>query len=345
MSITLETISTAATTQASTTAFHVTLCVADLGRSVRFYEILLGKRPSLYHGNYARFELDKPALVIVLYAASRPPGGTLSHVGLRVRSSEELVEIQQRLEASGIATQREEGVECCYARQTKFWVTDPDRVLWELYILHDDLDHSGFDDHPNNKQPAAPSAVWMHRLMEPLPERIPAGDGSQDEVRLEGTFNIPIEPARRTDFLTEIQRVLRPGGRLVIHGLLCDRPFPGEPKLPGLASLVKYIPTEQEIEHLLHAAGFESLFYETLSDVNCIDAPGVELRHGLLVGLRGAATKQNKDQAVVYRGPFAQVCDEHGTVYPRGERIAVTAVVAAQLKQGPAADQFAFLVK
>ena len=52
--------------------------------------------------------------------------------------------MQERLEKAGIRSQREEGVECCYARQTKFWVHDPDNTLWELYTLDDDdLDHRG----------------------------------------------------------------------------------------------------------------------------------------------------------------------------------------------------------
>jgi len=54
-----------------------------------------------------------------------------------------LVAMQERLEQAGIRSQREEGVECCYARQTKFWVTDPDKTLWELYTLDEDLDHRG----------------------------------------------------------------------------------------------------------------------------------------------------------------------------------------------------------
>ena len=88
--------------------------------------------------------------------ARRRPGGALNHLGLRLPDSAALVEVQRRLEEPGIATQRQEGVECCYARQTKFWVTDPDRVLWEVYTLHEDIDHSGFDDPP---VPAAAGAA------------------------------------------------------------------------------------------------------------------------------------------------------------------------------------------
>ena len=46
--------------------------------------------------------------------------------------------------------------------------------------------------------------------------------------------------------LSEVARVLRPGGRVAVHGLVGDRPFPSDPKLPGMASLVQHVPVETE---------------------------------------------------------------------------------------------------
>jgi len=336
----------AATPENSTTQFHVTLCVADLAKSVRFYECLLGRPPALCHGKYARYEVESPALVLVLYAGARPPGGALNHVGLRMTSSAELVELQVRLESAGISTQRQEGVECCYSRQTKFWVTDPDGTLWELYVLEEDIDHSGFDDLPQAKHVPADSeakSIWLHRLTDPLPSRIFCLDASVDEVRLEGTFNVPLASDDQAKLLTEVMRILRPGGKVVIHGLVGDKPFPGEPKLPGLASSVRHVPIEHELEKTLQAAGFENLFYETLSDVNCISQDGVDLRQCLLVGSRPISNAGCATEHVLYRGPLAQVRDERGKVYRRGERVAVTPETATQLRSGRAGDQFAFL--
>ena len=67
----------------------------------------------------------------------------LSCLGFRLNDSAALVAVQERLERAGIRSQREEGVECCYAKQTKFWVTDPDRTLWEIYTFEGDIDHRG----------------------------------------------------------------------------------------------------------------------------------------------------------------------------------------------------------
>jgi catechol 2,3-dioxygenase-like lactoylglutathione lyase family enzyme len=335
-----------ATRATPTTRFHVTLCVANLAKSVYFYECLLGRSPALSYGNYARFDVESPALVLVLYAGSRPPGGALNHVGLRLTSSAELVELQRRMESAGISTQRQEGVECCYAKQTKFWVTDPDGTLWELYVLEGDIEHSGFDDVPQAKQvksDAEAKSIWLHRLTDPLPSRIFCLDASVDEVRLEGTFNIPLDKQRQTKLLADVKRILRPGGKLVVHGLVGDKPYPGEPKLPGLASLVRHVPVEGELQTVLQRAGFENLFYETLSDVNCISQDDIDLRQCLLVGYRPSDSARCASQHVLYRGPLAQVRDEEGNVYQRGVRVKVMADTAERLRSGPAADQFAFL--
>src|SRR5262245_33726012 len=146
--------------------FHVGLHTSDLRRAVEYYRLLFCVGPGKHSADYARFGVERPPLVLALYPSPQEAGGALNHVGLRLPDSEMLVEVQRRLEEHGIATQRQEGVECCYARQTKFWVTDPDRVLWEVYTLHEDLEHSGFDDPPVTAAPV-PQHVWEHRLTDP----------------------------------------------------------------------------------------------------------------------------------------------------------------------------------
>ena len=102
--------------------------------------MLLGVEPAKVRADYAKFDLAEPPLVLSLVPGRPGSGGSLNHAGLRVRTAEELVEIQHRLEAAGMPTEREDGVECCYARQTKFWITDPDGALWEIYVFHDDIE-------------------------------------------------------------------------------------------------------------------------------------------------------------------------------------------------------------
>jgi catechol 2,3-dioxygenase-like lactoylglutathione lyase family enzyme len=326
---------------ATSVRFHVGLSVADLPRSVEFYRHLLGVEPSKHLDDYAKFELDQPALVLALHPSPQSPGGPLNHLGLRLPTAEMLVSVQRRLEEAGIATQRQEGVECCYARQTKFWVTDPDRTLWEIYTLHEDIDHSGFDDPPSPDVPA-PQAIWEHRLSTTVPPRIPHPDASLDEVRLEGTFNAVISETALTSLLTDVLRVLKPNGRVSAHGLVADRPFPGVPRLPGLASLVERVPVETEALEALRQAGFRDIFYERLADIHCFNVGGIELREMRLSGFKPAAATTGTC-SIMYKGPFEQVEDDDGTVFPRGQHIVVRQNQAERLKRGPAAEQFAYL--
>src|SRR5436190_21280855 len=168
--------------------FHLSLNVADLSKSVAFYRTLFNLEPAKLRADYAKFEPDDPPLVVSLEPTPRPTGGPLNHLGFRLADSKALVDMQRRLETAGIKSQREEGVECCYARQTKFWVHDPDHTLWEVYTLDEDINHRGAGQTAEAMTPpeASPDqpAVWEHFLGQPLPERIRFETGTVDEVRL-----------------------------------------------------------------------------------------------------------------------------------------------------------------
>src|SRR5262249_42873098 len=155
---------------------------------VRFYRTLFGVDPAKHLPDYAKFELDRPPLVLALYPSPQQPGGALNHIGLRMPDSAALVEVQHRLEAAGVATQRREGSESCSARQPSLGAPAPDRVLGEIPTLEAALAPPGFDAPPLPDEPA-PDSVWEHRLTDPWPDSVPYADGSLDEVRLEGTFN------------------------------------------------------------------------------------------------------------------------------------------------------------
>lgn len=332
------------TASVATKKFHFGLNVADMNRAVAFYRILFGIEPTLSLSDYARFDVDDPPLVLALHPSPRSAGGALNHVGFRVANSEALVAVQRRLEEAGISTQREDGVECCYARQTKFWVPDADRNLWEVYTLEEDLDHSGFGGDgagqpPVLKKPEA-SAIWEHMLITPLPERIPHADSSLDEVRLEGTFNLELSEATRAAFIDEILRVLRPGGSVAVHGLVASLPLPGRPNLPGPAALVQRIPLETETLDELRAAGFVGLSFERLGDIHCFRINGAELREMRLTALKPFANESTIEHSVLYRGPLPQVVDDKGRAFPRGVRVTVDGSTWNQFRRPPFAEHF-----
>ncbi len=243
--------------------FHISLNVKNLDRSVEFFRVFLGREAAKCRPDYAKFELDDPPLVLSLEPFAAPPGGNLNHLGFRLPDSAALVEVQRRLELAGISTRREEGVECCYARQTKFWVHDPDGNLWEIYTLDEDLEHRGAGQVPSAVPPPAAEnagptpAVWNHRLGQPLPRRLPILDGTVDVVSLQGTFNERRSPEDTAALLGEVLRVLKPGGTLQMHLLTADRPLGDGPlSLPGPAAAVQTIPVDSELLTLLRESGF-----------------------------------------------------------------------------------------
>ena len=236
-----------------------------------------------------------------------PPvrGGSLNHLGLRVGDSAALVDVQRRFEAAGIATGREEGVECCYALQTKFWVTDPDQNLWEIYVLHEDLEHRGAGqtveqmlpgglaaaDQPAGEEPV----VWTHVLGMEMPERLPQPDASLDAVDLHGSFNVVMADEARDRFLHEIARVLKPAGKLMVHTLVGNRPLASRPNLPGPAALVEAVPVDEELFAAVERAGLVQIELEKFGSSPCFVADGVQMRELKLWASKPAANAGAKE--------------------------------------------------
>jgi catechol 2,3-dioxygenase-like lactoylglutathione lyase family enzyme len=327
--------------------FHLSLNVGDLKRSVEFYRTLFGREPAKLRADYAKFETDDPPLVLSLEPTPRPAGGPLNHLGFRLPDAVALVAMQERLERAGIRSQREEGVECCYARQTKFWVTDPDRTLWEVYTLDEDLDHRGAGQSLEEMLPEPASrpgepVVWEHRLGAPVPDRAPFEAGSVDEVRLRGSLNVPLAVEAQRALVAEAGRVLKPGGRLFVHVLVAERPLPAAPQLPGSAASVRHTPLEAEPVRLLESAGFRGVRMLKFDAKPCFVSHGVGLRELQLEGWKGSRDDA-ETRTVLYKGPFRQVADDAGNVYPRGERVRIPGADAERLRSGELAEQFLIL--
>lgn len=136
--------------------FHVNVSVSDVGRSIEFYRTLFGTEPTLVREDYAKWMLEDPRLNFAISRCGDARG--ISHVGLQADSLEELGEIQERLRAAEATTVDQENAECCYARSTKTWVNDPDRVAWETFVTHGQTTRYGNDLAPTESAPAKAGA-------------------------------------------------------------------------------------------------------------------------------------------------------------------------------------------
>lgn len=326
------------TASTDVTRFHLSLNVSDLERGIQFFERVLGEPPIKRRADYAKFEPVSPPLVLSLTPHAPVAGGALNHAGFRFPDVASLTAAQARLEQAGFAVQREEGVECCYAKQTKFWVRDPDNTLWEFYVLEGNLDHRGAGQSVSAMPAAVSSApaasappaavpvaldlatsrVWEHRMTQPFAME-GVEPGSLDEVRLRGTFNDPHTAEERLARLREAYAALRPGGTVLVHVLTTDVPLESPPQLPGGAAYVRHVPVREEILRAAEAAGFEDLQLTTFRPTACFEQEGKSLRETKVLGRR-PETPSEAQCAVVFKGPFLQITDDAGTTWRRGVR-------------------------
>lgn len=112
---------------------QLALNVSDLDEAVTFYQRLFDAEPAKRRDGYANFAIDSPPLKLVLIES--PDGGTINHLGVEVADTAAVTAAARRLDATGLATEEEASVECCYARQDKVWATGPDGEQWEYYTV------------------------------------------------------------------------------------------------------------------------------------------------------------------------------------------------------------------
>jgi catechol 2,3-dioxygenase-like lactoylglutathione lyase family enzyme len=309
--------------------FHLSLNVSDLERAVAFYRTLFGLPPAKHYPDYAKFEVAEPPVIFSLVPHRPSSGSAMGHVGLRLPDVAGVQAVAERLEAAGLKTQTQECTRCGYAQQYRVWVSDPDGNFWAFYAVERHLDPREIRQSLSGAaavlKPPRGALVWEHFATHPVPQRVPHADGSVDEVRLTGSFNLVEDEAARLSLVREAFRVLRPGGVVHVHGLAADRPFlNGPPKLEGMAAMVRRVPTRDEPLAVLRGAGFVGLEFAKLGDCGCLEYDGISLRETRLKAYKPQAPAV-KERQVLYRGPFAQATDDLGNVFPRGRRVAVDA--------------------
>lgn len=115
--------------------FHVHVGVQNLDQSIAFYTGLFGTGPTVTKSDYAKWMLDDPRVNFAISAGSTMQPG-VEHLGIQAESPQELGDVYERLQAAGRPVFDEGETQCCYARSTKNWVTDPDGVVWEAFHSH-----------------------------------------------------------------------------------------------------------------------------------------------------------------------------------------------------------------
>lgn len=139
---------------------HLAINVRNVEQSIDFYRKLFGLEPSKVRTGYAKFDVQNPPLNFTLNEGPVNSRGALSHLGIQVRSTEDVLTTRQRWHDAGLLTRDEMQTNCCYAVQDKTWVRDPDGNEWEVFVvLEDNLPESAACECGDQVVEATPQAI------------------------------------------------------------------------------------------------------------------------------------------------------------------------------------------
>ena len=117
---------------------HLAINVKNVQESIGFYRRLFGIEPSKVRAGYAKFDVQNPPLNFTLNEGPVKTHGALSHLGIQVRSTADVLATRQKWNDAGLVTRDEMQTSCCYAVQDKTWVRDPDGYEWEVFVVIED---------------------------------------------------------------------------------------------------------------------------------------------------------------------------------------------------------------
>lgn len=132
---------------------HVSLYVSDIQKTVRFYNQFFAVDAVKVKSGYAKYILENPSLIISFVENSARIQSNFGHLGFQVETIEELNSRMRSADLNGLIAKKEMGTNCCYAKQDKFWVNDPDGVQWEVYYFHEDAEFN--DPHYESAEASA----------------------------------------------------------------------------------------------------------------------------------------------------------------------------------------------
>lgn len=117
---------------------HLALNVHNVERSIEFYKKMLGIEPSKVRTGYAKFDVQNPPLNLTLNEHLFSERGALSHLGIQVSSTDDVLAMREKWTDAGLIIRDEMQTSCCYAVQDKTWVRDPDGNEWEVFVVLQD---------------------------------------------------------------------------------------------------------------------------------------------------------------------------------------------------------------
>lgn len=170
-------------------------------------------------------------------------------------------------------------------------------------------------------------------------------DGSVDVVVSNCVLNL-VSMNNRRQLFEEIFRVLKLGGRAVISDIVSDETVTEEMmKDPDLWSgCISGAFREDEFLQAFEDAGFYGVQVLKLDEEPWQTVQGIEFRSMTIEAFKGKqGTCLDRNQAVIYKGPFKKVLDDDNHPMERGKRYAVCDKTYQLYRKAPYAGFFEFI--
>lgn len=170
-------------------------------------------------------------------------------------------------------------------------------------------------------------------------------DNSIDLIVSNCVLNL-VDDTQKSQLITEIFRVLKPGGRIAISDIISDEYVPAEMKAdPELWSgCISGVFQEKEFLRKFVDAGFYAVAYDKWDQTPWKTINDIEFRSVTLTAVKPEQTTElDQGHTVIYKGPFECVTDDKGYEFDRGDRIAVSNVHYNALRTSSFANDFVFI--
>ncbi len=167
-------------------------------------------------------------------------------------------------------------------------------------------------------------------------------DESIDVIVSNCVLNL-VRPQDKNILFAEMYRVLKIGGRIAISDIVSDEPVPEHlAKDPDLwSACVSGAFQEEDFLRAFEAAKFYGIQIEEFRSEAYQTVEGIEFRAVTVTAYKGKEGPCiERNQAVIYRGPWKQVVDDDGHTLPRGARVAVCDKTYRLYSRPPYQDQF-----
>ncbi len=199
-----------------------------------------------------------------------------------------------------------------------------DKILEENPI-HDAEDYLAFTDRARKISEAEP---------------LVASD-SVDVIVSNCVLNL-VRPADKMSLFGEMLRVLKPGGRVAISDIVSDEEVPEHLRADAelWSGCISGAFQERAFIEAFEAAGFYGICIEKRDETPWRVVEGIEFRSVTVTAYKGKeGSCLERNQAVIYSGPWREVHDDDGHVFRRGSPIAVCDKTFGILTREPYASQ------